>query len=820
MQGKPASIILFLLLVTTLVLVHNVQLVKARPRSTSIESSSIVFFEGFDDDFDAGRNIPDLVDASLSSSFSAINERRPTASHKLTIRDRDILWQPGDPLYPGAWVDFTDGGGTYMTFRFNAGSSYIITSGNVSFAVVAYGGDGGHLFKYVSSDGVTFTQVGTDSDAMGTYSFPVATGGSSTYFRLQVGTSAGIYEGIHVDNIKAYVTVSPSPPPPTTYILTITTLLRGTTDPSSGTHAYPPGTNVSITATPYSDYGFDHWMLDGVNVGSNNPINVLMDENQTLNAIFAVASYSVTVRAYCYNESAEVSVSITMDGVDTGYTTPHKFTGLLDTHTFTVPSTDANGHPFLSWNTGQTTTTITVSSGGTCVAYYQAAAVSRIIFINADGSISPPTAPIFTSDHVTYILTDNINGSIVIRRSNIVIDGNGYTLQGTGVEAGIDLSETANVTVQRTQIEGFYWGIFGIPPGYGGVTSNTILGNNITNNYFGIAFGGIAGNVISENNIANNTVGIELDYETIIIQVGGAMPPLIYFDRVFGNNIAYNHFGILLHWTEYCRIYHNNFMGNYQQAQSDYSITWDLGYPQGGNFWSDYNGTDVYSGPYQNETGSDGIGDTPYVIDSNNADNYPLMQPWAGVQPWAGDVAVTNVTVVVPHCSSNVGNGLWVFQGLPVYVNVTVLNKGYFDENVTVTLYYNITANQIIGAQNVTLSRGQNETVAFLWDTTGVPYCQNYTITAVATIPLDNNPADNTLAIGPMTVRIMGDINADGKVDGRDIILVARAFTSYGPDYECAGSAPSPGWNLDCDINGDNKVDGRDLILVARNFGK
>jgi hypothetical protein len=29
-----------------------------------------------------------------------------------------------------------------------------------------------------------------------------------------------------------------------------------------------------------------------------------------------------------------------------------------------------------------------------------------------------------------------------------------------------------------------------------------------------------------------------------------------------------------------------------------------------------------------NQTGSDGIGDTPYLIDGNNRDNYPLMNPW------------------------------------------------------------------------------------------------------------------------------------------------------------------------------------------------
>ena len=38
-----------------------------------------------------------------------------------------------------------------------------------------------------------------------------------------------------------------------------------------------------------------------------------------------------------------------------------------------------------------------------------------------------------------------------------------------------------------------------------------------------------------------------------------------------------------------------------------------------GNHWSDYFSMDV---------DGDGIGDTPYVIDENNQDNYPLLHPW------------------------------------------------------------------------------------------------------------------------------------------------------------------------------------------------
>ena len=52
---------------------------------------------------------------------------------------------------------------------------------------------------------------------------------------------------------------------------------------------------------------------------------------------------------------------------------------------------------------------------------------------------------------------------------------------------------------------------------------------------------------------------------------------------------------------------------------------WDDGYPSGGNYWSDYGGVDAFRGPNQDLPGSDGIGDTQYVIDVDNRDRFPLM---------------------------------------------------------------------------------------------------------------------------------------------------------------------------------------------------
>ena len=73
------------------------------------------------------------------------------------------------------------------------------------------------------------------------------------------------------------------------------------------------------------------------------------------------------------------------------------------------------------------------------------------IYIKADGSIDPETAPISRFNNVMYNFEDNINDSIVIQRDNIVIDGANYRLQGTGADLskGIDLSDRTNVTRAR-----------------------------------------------------------------------------------------------------------------------------------------------------------------------------------------------------------------------------------------------------------------------------------------------------------------------------------------------------------------------------------
>jgi hypothetical protein len=187
---------------------------------------------------------------------------------------------------------------------------------------------------------------------------------------------------------------------------------------------------------------------------------------------------------------------------------------------------------------------------------------------------------------------------------------------------------------------------------------------------------------------------------------------------------------------------------------------------------------------------------------------------------WTGKIIVNifgplNIIVSLPvvhdiAVTSIVSNSTIVFRGRTVMINVTVLDDGNFTETFNVTLYYNITANEIVGTQNVTLSVGESKTVSFLWNTMGVAYSPNYTLTAFADLPGDATPADNTLSLGHIKVTIVGDVNGDGTVNILDIVMATSIYGSR------RGSAK---YNPICDIRNDGVIDILDIVSITRNYG-
>jgi parallel beta-helix repeat protein len=201
----------------------------------------------------------------------------------------------------------------------------------------------------------------------------------------------------------------------------------------------------------------------------------------------------------------------------------------------------------------------------------------------------------------------NWNNILVAHTRNVTVIGNTCTESGIHNTMwpegsyGISIENCWNITVRENNAtanrgSGVY---------FSNTTDSTVIGNNLIGNYYS---------------------GIEF-YE-----------PFVHNNRVTSNRIENNTAGLRFVGAQNNIIYHNDFVNNSVQVSIDSASTgntWNDAYPSGGNYWSDHIGVDEKSGPYQNVTGSDGIIDTPYIIDSNNRDSYPLMSPY---QYWSNPI--------------------------------------------------------------------------------------------------------------------------------------------------------------------------------------
>lgn len=163
---------------------------------------------------------------------------------------------------------------------------------------------------------------------------------------------------------------------------------------------------------------------------------------------------------------------------------------------------------------------------------------------------------------------------------------------------------------------------------------NMIRNNTMTDCYSGIELDSSSNNIIKANNITISK-NIVVDYGFYLHSSNDNS----IFNNTFlktNNNELYDY----AIWLESCNnnlIYHNNFIADSKLAYDDLLNSWDDGYPSAGNFWYDYEGEDNNSGPDQDKTGGDGIGDSPYSIPGNgNEDTYPLTYEfvwWEEVDP-------------------------------------------------------------------------------------------------------------------------------------------------------------------------------------------
>jgi nitrous oxidase accessory protein NosD len=240
-----------------------------------------------------------------------------------------------------------------------------------------------------------------------------------------------------------------------------------------------------------------------------------------------------------------------------------------------------------------------------------------------------------------------------VQKSNITIDGAGFTLRGplTAYEIntqqilglgpnatitvpyiiGLDFNASVgDVTVKNLNIRNFSIGL------YVRTTHNVIVDNAFSDNIVGVLFSGSANN-ITKNYIADNRQGLFFGFEQIDHNAGNIPSDITISDNGFVKNEVQLSGCV-------CKIY------NFSESKH----TWDNG--KIGNYWSNYNGTDQ---------DHDGIGDTPYVIDVLNMDNYPLIHSPASLPTVAQGVPTWMIIVYVAVPVVSIIALIFVFRKAP-----------------------------------------------------------------------------------------------------------------------------------------------------------
>lgn len=248
-----------------------------------------------------------------------------------------------------------------------------------------------------------------------------------------------------------------------------------------------------------------------------------------------------------------------------------------------------------------------------------------IIVINSDGSVEPETGFIVKTGN-TYTLTANLsqNYAVRIQCSNIIFDGAGCVINGGPLSSGylpgndgLSLQGVTNVTVRDLEILGFDDFDVSIE------NCNSCIIQRVKANTFNIENSHL--NTIKESKIASNAINVQA---AIIMRQSNN-------NEFYRNNIT----GVILEDCNSNIFFENNFENMTwgrkvyppigQNAIFGWSENnlWDNG--SAGNYWSDYS----IRYPNASEIGNTGIGDTPYIINADNVDNYPLVDPVDNTAP-------------------------------------------------------------------------------------------------------------------------------------------------------------------------------------------
>jgi parallel beta-helix repeat protein len=259
---------------------------------------------------------------------------------------------------------------------------------------------------------------------------------------------------------------------------------------------------------------------------------------------------------------------------------------------------------------------------------------------------------------MVYVKSGTYHENLVINKSLSLI---GENVDTTIVDGNPPEGYRIPIKIQcdNVSVSGFklLYGYAGITVGdvkYCSISGNRIAGNqhgillvdtsfsNVTKNYFeqirlssAIQLSYSNYNLVTGNYIDNCTEGIQIwQYSTnntvtenTITNCDDVAIRLQYADNntIARNDVSNSGTGTSIYVANNNTITNNNYINNIEQLPSGewewYAKTFGYNGSQNiinQNYFSDYNGTD---------TEGDGIGDTPYLINDENKDNYPLMEP-------------------------------------------------------------------------------------------------------------------------------------------------------------------------------------------------
>ena len=249
--------------------------------------------------------------------------------------------------------------------------------------------------------------------------------------------------------------------------------------------------------------------------------------------------------------------------------------------------------------------------------------------------------------------------------------GSGYTITGLSVQG-------TNITVSRNVVtEGLTTGIR--------IQGDniTVADNEVSNNCRNVDTYPAAGVLASGKNLT--VVGNEIRNNTH----GDYWPAGVLLETSENSTFRENNVSDALNvfYCGYIDVTANHFYGNWNftffDAESSANISffgnsffddinahdymasgvllWDAGYPTGGNYWSNYTGVDLKSGPNQNQPGADGVGDTPYEHSPGEWDNFPLMMPTT--------IADLTAPITFAYLSGELGTLGWYRSSVNVTLN-------------------------------------------------------------------------------------------------------------------------------------------------------